>query len=301
MAASAAPWAGLAETGGTLIMGLLAAHDARVKAAKAENAAVGQAIAAMDADLKTIFTAANAGDISTQVAAQAVMDVHTWYWAFIQPLQQGSTKGPQQTFPNPGAPNSAATGGIYYEATDGTNCHCGTDANCTAGCCIGCAAIDPTLSNAYVLFSKGVAFTMTVAVIVGNTKYGLSSRAAYNLTYTPPKVTNPEAEVTINKTNGIVTVGAAPSSSDAVIATGVTTVGASSDTGGDVIQHTAAGTDNAATTTAPISNPLASLASQIPGGMTTIYIALGLILLLLFLPRKQSTPEIIVAAPAQGA
>jgi hypothetical protein len=230
------------------------------------------------------------------------MDVHNWYWAFIQPLQQGATKGPTQTFPNPGAPNSAATGGIYYEATDGAFCHCGTDAACTAGCCIGCAAIDPCLSNCYVLFRKGVAFTVTVPIIVGN-KYGLQTRAAYNLTFTPPKQENPEAEVTIDVKTGIVSVGAPAGPDDAVIATGVQTVGATADTGGDVIQHTATGTDNPATTTTAISNPLASLtslAASIPGGTTTLLIAAGVILLLLFMPRRQQAPTVI-EVPAGAA
>jgi len=45
-------------------MGLLAAHDKRVQAAKEENAALAQAVTALDADLKTVFTAANNGDIT---------------------------------------------------------------------------------------------------------------------------------------------------------------------------------------------------------------------------------------------
>ena len=270
----------LAGTGESLIMGLLAAHDKRVQAAKEENAAVQQAVQALDADLKTIFTAANNGDITPSVAMATCQDVHLWYWAFIQPLQQGSTKGPQQTFPNPGAPNSNAVGGIYYEATDGANCHCGTDKNCTAGCCIGCAAIDPTLSNAYAGFKTGKAFTMTVAVIVAN-KYGLAQRNAYQLTYTPPKVTNPEAEVTLNTKTGIVTVGAAPTTNDAVVATGVVSTSGTSDAGGDQIQHSATGTD-VNVTSAPGTFSLTS----IPGGEYTVIAAIFLLMLALFLPSK---------------
>jgi hypothetical protein len=272
--------ASLAGTGESLIMGLLAAHDARVRAAKEENTAVQQAVQALDADLKTIFTAANNGDITAAVAMSACYDVHLWYWSFVQPFQQGSTKGPQQTFPNPGAPNSNATGGIYYEATDGGNCHCGTNKNCTAGCCIGCGAIDPTLSNAYAGFKTGKAFTMTVATIVAN-KYGLAQRNAYQLSYKPPKVTNPEAEVTLNTKTGVLTVGAAPATNDAVVATGVVSKSATPDTGGDQIQHSASGTD-VNITSAPGTFSLAS----IPGGEYTVIAALFLLLLALFLPSK---------------
>jgi hypothetical protein len=291
---AAVPWAGLAETAGTLVMGLLAAHDRRVTAAKEENAAVQQAVVALDSDLATIFDAANKGDITPQVAAAACMDVHNWYWLFIQPLQQGSTKGPQQVFPNPGAPNNADTGGIYYEATDGANCHCGTDKNCTAGCCIGCAAIDPCLSNAYKFFSTGKAFTLHVPVIVAN-KYGLAQRAAYDLKFTPPVHENPEAEVALNTKTGIITVGATPSGTDAVIATGVTTSGAPPDTGGDSIQHTAAGTDNPATTVS--ASAFGNLFNSIPGGMTTVIIGLIVVVLLAMVSRPKQQ-AVVIAQPA---
>jgi len=285
----------LAETGGSLVMGLLAAHDKRVQAAKEENAALAQAVTALDADLKTVFTAANNGDITPQVAAQACQDVHNWFWAFVQPLQQGATKGPTQTFPNPGAPNNAAVGGIYYEASDGANCHCGTNAACTASCCVGCAAIDPCLSNAYKWFLAGKAFTLTRPVIVAN-KYGLPQSGPYNLTFTPPKKENAEAEVTIAVKTGIITVGAAPSQGDAVIASGVTTIGAAPDTGGDVIQHTATGADNPATTTAATAGgTLTGLIASIPGGYYTL---IGVGILLLFLLMRPSQPQVIeVGAP----
>jgi len=256
-------------------MSLLAAHDARMKLAKEENGALAQALTAFDGDLKTIFDAANKGDITPGVAAQACEDVHNWFWAWIMPFQQGATKGPTQVFPNPGAPNNAAVGGIYYEATDGANCHCdseGVGAPCTAACCIGCAAFDPCLSNAYVWFSRGKAFTLAVPVVVAN-KYGLPQRATYNLTFTPPKKENPEAEVTINAKTGVVTVGAPPSSTDAVIASGVVAIGAAPDTGSDVIQHTASGTD--------VNTTSVSVLSQIPGGITTVLLA-GLAAVILF-------------------
>lgn len=271
---------GLAVAGVSLVMGLLAAHDARVKAAKEENAALAQAVVAFDADLHTIFDAANKGDIEPGVAANACMDVRNWYWIFIQPLQQGPTKGPTQTFPNPGAPNNAAQGGIYYEATDGAACHCAGQAACTAGCCFGCANLDPCLSNAYIWFSRGKAFTLSVPPVAAD-KYGLPARAAYTLTFTPPKVEQPEAEVTINKTSGIITVGAPPSASDVVIASGVTAIGAAPDTGADVIQHTASGAD--VNTSSAVSNELAS----IPGGIYTVIIGAILLLFLTMMPRKE--------------
>lgn len=284
----------LAGTGVSLIMGLLATHDKRVQAAKQENAAVAQAIAALDSDLKTIFDALNSGDISEQVAVAALTDVHLWYWAFIQPLQQGATKGPQNTFP---ATKMSATQpfvacyGYAYNAT----CECSGTA-CTAGCCIGCGAIDPSLSAAiHVVNLHGGTFQ--VCVIVEN-KYGLAQRAAYNITYTKPKVTNTEAEVTINQKTGIVTVGANPTSSDAVIATGVVSTSGTSDAGGDQIQHNASGTDINVTQATPAPGSLASIFAQIPGGMTTVYIVGVFLLLLIFLPtRSRQQPQIIEVTP----
>lgn len=265
----------LAGTGASLIMGLLAAHDKRVQAAKEENAAVGQAVSALDSDLKTIFTALNNGDITEAVAIATLTDVHLWYWSFIGPLQQGSTKGPRQPFPQANLTTVAGVIiGCYGDGAYSSSCVCDGKA-CTAGCCVGCGAIDPTLSAAVkVVQNHGGTFQR--CVVIAN-KYGLSGSAAYNLTYKKPAKLQAEAEVTLNVKTGTVTVGAAPGANDAVIASGVVAIGSTPDSGGDVIQHDASGNDVNTT----------SLVAGIPGGDTTILLAAGALLLLLLIPGKK--------------
>lgn len=283
MATMANPISALTSAGFDVLnlgMHLLAAHDQRIQVAREENSAVQQAVTTMDADRQTIYKAANEGLITAAAAAAAILDVHTWYWAFLTPLIQGPTKGPTAPFPNPGAPNNNLTGGIYYEATDGAACHCagekiGNVVGCTAGCCIGCAAIDPTLSNDYVTFMRGGG-SVIAAPIVAN-KYGLQTRAPYTLTYVKPKVVTPE-ELTINKNTGVVTVGAPPSSSDAVIQTGAESTQAAPDQGGVTI--TTPSTTIAGTATAPISNTPNQTVSSALGGITQgdLLIGAGIVL-----------------------
>jgi hypothetical protein len=295
-------------------MHLLAAHDQRVQVAKAENVAVQQAYATMLNDLQTIFEAANAGYMTAAAAADACMDVHTWYWQYLNPLIQGPTKGPTVAFPNPAlgaAPNSAATGGIYYEASDGGSCHCAGEkingvVGCTAGCCIGCAAVDPTLSNAFVGFASGKAFTMQSAVVIPDPSFwpktGPQGFQPKTYSYTPPKSLNLE-EVTVSKTTGVVTVGAPPSSTDTVVQTGKASSTATPDQGGIVppsqTNETLTGPSQSNPTGGTPGTGLASLEAAL--GPNYMYYLIGaalLFLLLLFRRPSQATqtPEIIEVA-----
>lgn len=193
--------------GPNLIMGLLAKHDARVRAAKEENAATNQAVQAMDADLATIFNHANAGDISPQVAMSLIVDLHSWYWLFIEPYQMGSIKGNicSKKFPD----NPTCYSDPVYQCK-------GKD--CTAGCCLGCNVISPTLSHAYQLFKSGKSGTINVCEVFAS-KFGGIARAGYTLTYTiPPQIT--QVETTINKVSGLISVGIPPNQNDVVIASG---------------------------------------------------------------------------------
>lgn len=215
-------------SGVTLVMGLLAAHDRRVQIAKEENSAVQQAVAALDTDLQTIFAAANAGDMSASVAVECCQAVSAWYWQFIGPFQQGPQRGQVSCGSNsrkPG-PNVGTLQGACYGA-DSAPCN---GKSCTAGCCIGCNVIDPTLANCIWLFSQPKGGKVTACTVVGN-KYGLRSRAGYVLTYKPPASVRSE-EVTINKNTGVITVGATPSGRDAVISTGAIAAGSIPDSGG---------------------------------------------------------------------
>ena len=250
MASAALP---IAQAGFSFMMNLLAAHDKRIQLAKQENTAVAQAVTALDTDLKTVFTALNNGDMTEAVAIASFQDIEKWYWLWITPFTQNQNVTEAMC-------NATVLAGGRGASSDNP-VGCGSSAGgkeCTAACCIGCAVIvSACRQGVKIVQAHGATNTLgygvgTIQVPgVAANKYGLPARAAYNLTYKPPKVKNPEAEVTLNTKTGILTVGATPSPTDVVIATGVTTVGASPDTGGDQIQHTPAGTDVASTTLAP--------------------------------------------------
>jgi hypothetical protein len=299
-------------------MHLLAAHDQRVQVAKTENLAVQQAYATMLNDLDTIFDAANLGYMTNEAAADACADVSQWYWQYLNPLIQGPTKGPTVAFPNPNlgaSPNSAAVGGIYYEASDGGNCHCAGEkingvTGCTAGCCIGCAAVDPTLSNAYVGFKTGKAFTMQSAVVIPDPtfwpKTGPQGFQPKTFTFTPPKALNLE-EVTVSKTTGVVTVGAPPSGTDTVVQTGKASSTATPDQGGIVpVTQTNETLTGPSQTNGGVTTPTGTGTGQTPT-LTSLVSSLGpygwyivgavALLLLILLTRSgasTSQPQVIV-------
>ena len=284
----------IGQTAFSFVMGMLAAHDARVKAAKEENAAVNQAISALDSDLHTIITALNYGDMTEADAIDCCNAIANWYWQFIEPLQQGSAKGPGVC----GADNPAHVGGCVDSAcksvggrTGGCYQHEGSapcsGTACTAGCCIGCNVVIPSLGNcARIIQAHGGTFY--VCAIVGN-KYGLTSRAAYTLTYKKPsKVT--EEEITIDAKTGVVTVGALPSQVDVVIDKGVVVKNSQSDSGG------VAGVTAPGATQTTVGTPVEDLAAteQAEGTMTALlsgtnlYIIIGaaaILLIVLMMPR----------------
>jgi len=283
-----------AKVGFSFIMGLLAAHDHRMAIAKEENAANNQALAALDADMKTIFDAVNKGDMTPGTAIAACQDVRNWYWSFITPFQQGSRKGDtcgcdkavavSPTVKNYGTSQSVGSDGVGQGTARGSCYACQVEAPCqmtgagdpcTAACCIGCNVVNATIVNAIWALYQPKGATFQVCGSAAN-KYGAIARAPYNLTWKPP-AHETGAEVTINVKTGIVTVGAPPSGNDAVILSGVQAIGSSPDTGGDVIQHNVAGQD--------VNVTAGGFASSIPGGMWTLVIAFGALLFVAMRPR----------------
>jgi len=202
----------------------------------------------------------------------------------MNPLIQGPTKGPTKAFPGAGTPD-------YYAAGSGATCHCsgekiGNVTGCTAGCCIGCAAVDPTLSAAWHIFANGGG-SFATAVIVAN-KYGLPSRAPYTLTYKKPAAIH-QAELTINTKSGVVTVGAPAGQNDLVVASGGVSTAAAPDQGGVVPVSQLNATENGPSQTNPTGVPaLGSL------GGTTLYLLIGaVVLVLLVLLRGSAQPQVI--------
>jgi hypothetical protein len=170
-----------------VIAGLWAAHEARVKGAKAENQAINSAVQTFDASIKAIFDAANSPDPAKTVpgpqAAQQVMAVYQQFWAQMVPFTRapgaadasggGANCGDQQL--NPAGPCAGTP--------HGHKC----DKSCTASCCVGCQDLYPTMLQAVAVLNNPKGGTVQVCTVAGS-KYGANQRAGYTLTYTPPTI-----------------------------------------------------------------------------------------------------------------
>jgi hypothetical protein len=169
-----------------VIAGLWAAHDKRVAGAKAENQAINSAVSTFDQALQAVFAAANSSDATQNItAAQAQQVLPGILQTFWQKMSQytsapgtadashgGTSCG---TVPTTGNPCSGMIGG-----------HACND-SCTATCCVGCQDLVPTIAAAMQVFQNGGG-TFT-ACTVYSSKYGVTQRPGYSLTYTPPTVT----------------------------------------------------------------------------------------------------------------
>jgi hypothetical protein len=169
----------------------LTGHIAREKAAVSENQAINSLIPAFDTDLKSVFAAANAGDLTPSESIQAVTIIWNNYWTGIKPVQQGSNKTitPLSTLEtgNVNGVNGGSFGVMCNSqaAPGGIPC----DKTCTAGCCVGNDVLTPSIQQAILAFQSPTGGTINVCEVYGNTTYGTTTRAAYKLTYTPPKAT----------------------------------------------------------------------------------------------------------------
>jgi hypothetical protein len=166
-----------------VIAGLWAAHNARVKGAKAENQAINSAVQTFGAGLKAIFAAANSSDptqnVSAADAAQQVQQLWSTFWAQMSPYMH--------------SPGTADTSGGGVNCGSGLNpagpCQ-GTpgghkcDKSCTATCCVGCQDLFPTYLQAMQVFQSGGG-TVQACTVYGSS-YGAQQRSGYTLTYTPP-------------------------------------------------------------------------------------------------------------------
>jgi hypothetical protein len=168
-----------------IIAGLWSAHNARVKGAKTENQIVGSAVQAFDGSIKALFSAANAGQITGAGAAQACQQLLQQYWAAI-----AQVKGIPGTGDASGGGASCGTwpGGNtcgMVGVPGAPNGKCGK--TCTAGCCVGCLDLTPSILQAIAVFQNPAGGTISVCTVYGS-GYGLSQRSSYNLAYTPPPV-----------------------------------------------------------------------------------------------------------------
>lgn len=160
---------------GSVIAGLWAAHAARAKGAKNENAAVNSAVQSFDSSIRAVFDAANSNDpnkyIDAQTAVQVLQQVLAAYWAA------------------PGIATSGQQPGTSDESGHGLNCatvrakSTPCDKKCTAACCVGCLDLEPSILDAVAVFQQGGG-SVSVRKVYPS-KYGVTERPAYTLTYKP--------------------------------------------------------------------------------------------------------------------
>ena len=154
-----------------MIAGLWAAHDARVKGATAENQVVGSALQAFDQSLQAIFAAANSSDPSQNITAQQAVvqcqQLLAQFWSACEPYTSA-----------PGAADASH---------GGANCSgLACDKSCTVTCCVGCADLGPSIANCMAVFQAGGGTAQILTVY--KSKFGLSQRQGYSLTYTAPTI-----------------------------------------------------------------------------------------------------------------
>lgn len=191
------------------IAGAWAAHAARAKGATTENAAMNSAVIAFDTSIKAVFAGANSGQITGSQAAGLCQTIMQSYWAGMAPFQTGpgradaSHGGAACGTLNPGGPCIGMIGGPKCNSA------------CTAGCCVGCQDLYPTILSAIAVFNSTTGGSITACNVSGS-GYGGQTRAAYTLTYTPPAATT--AAGLANTASSLLTnpVGALTSTADSV-------------------------------------------------------------------------------------
>jgi hypothetical protein len=183
---------------GSIIAGLWAAHEARAKGARTENAAVSSAVTAFDGGMRAIFAAANSPDpaqnISASQASQLVSQLWGQFWQAVAPFTSGPGRADASNLgTNCGGPTnmSAPCSGM----PNGHKC----DKSCTVSCCVGCQDIKPAVDQALAVFAAGGG-SVEICTVFGD-RYGLQTRAGYTLTYSPPAI-SPAASLVSELTGG---------------------------------------------------------------------------------------------------
>jgi hypothetical protein len=159
---------------GSVVGGLLAAHTARVAGATAENSGINNIVPAFDADLREINAAYRAGQISSTMAVTYLSQVHDQYWQYM-----GQFAG------KPGVGMRPCPSGQVGGPMGKGGCTSGQplcDKGCTAGCCVGCSAINGSIANCIWAVQTKYHGPVAVCEVFGS-KFGAIDRAGYQLSW----------------------------------------------------------------------------------------------------------------------
>jgi hypothetical protein len=163
----------------TLWMG----HVQRAKNARDENAVLNQLVPAFSQSLLTEFDALNKKQVSPTTVLQDLEQIRQTYWGAIAPYQ---TKTGQHTHPcAPLQQSDALNTGEYapgcYPWISATKQTTPCDKSCTAGCCVGCDYVEPTICAAKAIIMNGGGTIKTHAV--GGSKYGYAGQPSFTLSW----------------------------------------------------------------------------------------------------------------------
>jgi hypothetical protein len=198
-----------------VIAGLWSAHEARVKGAQTENVHANSVVQTFDAALRAIFAAANSSDptqnIDPGTAASQCQQLLAQCWQ-----QLARAQGLPGVADNSGwgASCGSYTPGVTTPCSPGHPC----DKSCTAGCCIGCNDLWPSILDAITVFQNPNGGTVNVCTVYGS-KYGASQRGGYSLTYKPPTISG--GSLTAGSLTAALTGGSGGSSWLPLLALGV--------------------------------------------------------------------------------
>lgn len=159
---------------GSIAGSLLAAHTARVKGATAENSGINAIVPAFDADVREINAAWLGKSINAAMAVTYLQTVHDQYWAYMQ-----------QFVGRPGVATKACPAGQVGGPMGKGGCTSGQpvcDKTCTAGCCVGCSAINGSLANCIWAIQTGYHGPVAICAVFGS-KFGANDRAGYQLSW----------------------------------------------------------------------------------------------------------------------
>ncbi len=164
---------------GLLIGGLLSAHFAREKGAQNENAALNQIVPAVQADIQSIVSAYNSGQVTASEAITALQQVQANYWQAVAPYEGGPGQAGNQSLctSSPATGNPPAGPYIY-----GAPCN----KSCTASCCVGCDWVNNYIDQLSKLLTAGKTGTFQLQGAIPGNKYGMQTFPALSVSLSTP-------------------------------------------------------------------------------------------------------------------
>lgn len=155
---------------------LWAAHEQRVKQAKDENSATNNGVLGWDSGMRQINAAYNARHIDAASAISLMQQVMEAYWAEVVPHIQPGRNGCQNgaSCPASANPNSSTS---YATTAPATYC----SGSIGAACCVGCADLQLSMTNAIVAIQHGGGPSFVQKVYPS--KYGAVARESYTLNW----------------------------------------------------------------------------------------------------------------------